>query len=67
MSWKHVYTGKNIVRWKKTGKMLEIFGETIDGKKIWFAAVSTKKSVRSKEIGTKKQAREYAANYMMKY
>jgi len=67
MSWKHYYTGKNIVKWKKPGKKLEIFGETIKGKKIWFASVVTKKSIRTKEIGTKKEAREFASKYMEKY
>ncbi len=67
MTWQHLYTGKNIIKWKKPGKLLEIFGETINGKKVWFVSVSTKKSIRTKEIGTKKQAREYATKYMEKY
>jgi hypothetical protein len=65
--WSHLYTGKKIVRWGKGGKFIEMYPETIKGKRRWFIDVISKDKIKSGEFSTKAKAEKYLENYMRRY
>lgn len=66
--WKKTYESAKIIRYQSAKKKeLEIFRTYINDEIKWFVAVSNSKNIKSREIGTKIQARKYAKAYMRKH
>ncbi len=68
MVWKKVHSGKRLTRYRRSnGNELEIYPERIEGRDIWFVAVSTDKTIADKEFETKSIATKFAMKYMDKH
>jgi hypothetical protein len=76
MDWKKIYESPKMIKFKKKGKDIEIYTETIPAsscspsyikpRKSWFVAIIGKKKISDKEFRNKKEALNFAKQYMLK-